>query len=55
MNRLNDSGKLFLSNTVLQGRFALRIAIGNIRTDERAVEAAWREIVEQAARITPEK
>jgi aromatic-L-amino-acid decarboxylase len=51
MNRLNDSGKLFLSNTVLNGKFALRIAIGNIRTDERAVREAWREIVEQAGRL----
>jgi len=50
MNRLNDSGKLFMSNTVLGGRFALRLAIGNIRSDERAVREAWGEIAGEAKR-----
>jgi hypothetical protein len=52
MNRLNESGKLFLSNTVLKGRVALRIAIGNIRTDERAVREGWGKITAMADRGT---
>jgi aromatic-L-amino-acid decarboxylase len=39
--RLNETGALFLSHTRLQGRFTLRIAINNIRTERRHVESAW--------------
>ena len=32
MERVNDSGEIFLSHTKLDGRFVLRLAIGNART-----------------------
>ena len=44
LTRLNTDGRMFLSHTRIDGRFALRIAIGNIRTERRHVEAAWAEI-----------
>ena len=41
MNRLNGSGEVFLSHTKVGGRFVLRVAIGNIRTERRHIEHAW--------------
>ena len=34
VNRVNDSGEAFLSGTRLEGRFVLRLAVGNARTTE---------------------
>jgi aromatic-L-amino-acid decarboxylase len=39
--RLNAAGPFFLSHTVLQGRYTLRVAIGNVRTTREHVEALW--------------
>jgi len=41
MRRANDSGEIFLSHTKLDGRFVLRLAIGNARTSEADVALAW--------------
>lgn len=41
LETVNDSGEIFLSHTRLRGRFALRIAIGNLRTTEKHVRRAW--------------
>ena len=41
MQRANDSGEIFLSHTKLNGRFVLRLAIGNARTSEADVALAW--------------
>ena len=41
MRRVNDSGEIFLSHTKLDGRFVLRLAIGNARTSEVDVALAW--------------
>ncbi len=41
MARLNATGEVFLSHTRLGGRFALRLALGNLRTELRHVERAW--------------
>ena len=38
---VNGAGPVFLSRTRLEGRMALRIAIGNIRTTRKDVETAW--------------
>jgi len=48
MQKLNSSGKLFLSHTKLNGRFAIRMCIGQTYTDEEHVRAAWREIQQHA-------
>jgi aromatic-L-amino-acid decarboxylase len=47
LERVNSSGEVFLSHTQLDGRFVLRLAIGNLRTEERHVSRAW-ELVREA-------
>jgi aromatic-L-amino-acid decarboxylase len=41
VERVNRSGELFLSHTRLDGRYVLRLAIGNERTTENDVRRAW--------------
>jgi len=38
---INSSGKAFLSHTVLNGKYTLRFAIGNIKTTSADVEETW--------------
>jgi aromatic-L-amino-acid decarboxylase len=40
-----------LSHTRLDGRFALRLAVGHIRTTERHVARAWELLQEQLTAI----
>jgi aromatic-L-amino-acid decarboxylase len=49
MNRLNDSGEIFLSHTKVDGRFTLRLVVGNVRSERRHVERAW-ELLRSTAR-----
>jgi aromatic-L-amino-acid/L-tryptophan decarboxylase len=49
LERVNESGEVFLSHTRVRGRYALRLAIGNLRTRETHVRRAW-ELVTEAAR-----
>ena len=44
MHAVNSGGDVFLSHTKLHDRFALRLAIGNIRTEERHVALAWQRL-----------
>lgn len=48
LDSVNSSGDVFLSHTKLDGRFVLRLAIGNIKTTERHVARAW-ELLNSAA------
>jgi aromatic-L-amino-acid decarboxylase len=41
LERVNASGDAYLSHTKLLGRTVLRLAVGNIRTQERHVRRAW--------------
>ncbi|HJU73886.1 MAG TPA: pyridoxal-dependent decarboxylase [Gemmatimonadaceae bacterium] len=41
LDRVNASGRVFLSHTKLNGRFTLRLAIGNLRTEREHVTVAW--------------
>jgi aromatic-L-amino-acid decarboxylase len=41
LDAVNASGEVFLSHTRLDGRFALRLAIGNLATQESHVRRAW--------------
>lgn len=41
LERANRSGEIFLSHTRLDGRYVLRLAIGNARTTESDVRRAW--------------
>ena len=50
MDRVNDSGALFLTHTRLNDRLTLRLCIGQTQTELRHVEAAWSRISEAAQR-----
>ncbi len=52
LDSVNRSGKLYLTHTLLDGRFTLRLCIGQTKTQERHVLQAWRAI-EEAARELP--
>jgi aromatic-L-amino-acid decarboxylase len=44
LERANASGELFISHTRLNGRYVLRLAVGNERTTDDDVERAWNAI-----------
>jgi aromatic-L-amino-acid decarboxylase len=48
IERVNASGKIFISHTNLAGKIVLRVAIGNLGTRQEDVRSAW-EIIQQAA------
>jgi aromatic-L-amino-acid decarboxylase len=41
MNAINAKGRFFLSHTKLKGKFAMRVAIGNLRTTEKDIRDLW--------------
>jgi aromatic-L-amino-acid/L-tryptophan decarboxylase len=51
MDTVNRSGEAFLSHTRLDGRFTIRVAIGNPRTQGRHVERVWELLREAAATV----
>lgn len=44
MERVNAGGKAYLSHTKIDGRYMLRLAIGNIRTGREHITLAWSEL-----------
>ena len=48
MERVNASGRMYLTHTVVNGAVTLRLAIGSPQTERRHVDAAWAEL-QQAA------
>lgn len=50
MDAVNRTGEIFLSHTRLDGRFAIRLAVGNVRTEERHVARAWELLRREADR-----
>lgn len=48
---INGTGRFFISQTVLKGRYAARVAIGNLATEREDVEALWAEIRRVAATV----
>ncbi len=51
LERVNASGRAFLSHTVLRQGYAIRVAIGNIRTAERHVAGLWDALREARAAV----
>ncbi|HXJ92264.1 MAG TPA: aminotransferase class V-fold PLP-dependent enzyme [Terriglobia bacterium] len=51
LERLNQSGDLYLTHTRLDGRFTLRLSVGQTHTELRHVERAWKRIREEAASL----
>ena len=48
LTRLNNSGKLYLTHTMLDGKYTLRFCVGQTNTQRRHVENAWKEIQKHA-------
>jgi aromatic-L-amino-acid decarboxylase len=48
--RVNASGEMFITHTKLDGRYVLRLAIGNARTTEDDVRRAWEVLNREAER-----
>jgi aromatic-L-amino-acid/L-tryptophan decarboxylase len=52
MDSLNRSGEMYLTHAKLQGRFTLRLCVGQTNTTERHVRNAWKRIQEAATTET---
>src|SRR5690606_9960617 len=52
MDRLNQSGELYLTHTKLDGKLTLRLVVGQTNTRAEHVAAAWARIQAAAAAIT---
>lgn len=50
MDAVNRSGEIFVSHTRVNGRFAIRLAIGNLHTAEAHVARAWQLLQEHSSR-----
>ena len=51
LRAVNATGEVFLSHTRLHGRFAIRVAIGSLHTEERDVARAWELLRREAAAL----
>jgi aromatic-L-amino-acid decarboxylase len=49
LENLNQTGKLYLTHTMLAGRYTLRFCVGQSHTEARHVREAW-ELIERVAR-----
>jgi aromatic-L-amino-acid decarboxylase len=54
LEQLNGSGEIFLSHTRLNGRYTLRLAIGNLHTTESHISRAWALIRRLSAELQSE-
>jgi aromatic-L-amino-acid/L-tryptophan decarboxylase len=51
LERVNDTGEVFLSHTRFADRYQLRLAVGNFRTTEEDVRLAWDVLRREASRL----
>jgi aromatic-L-amino-acid decarboxylase len=51
LDKLNQSGDLYLTHTKLSGRLVLRLCVGQTQTELRHVENAWRRIRQDTAEL----
>ena len=51
MDAVNAGGRAFLSHAIVRGRFALRLAIGNLKTTEKHLGETWELLRREAARV----
>jgi len=54
LNNVNATGRIFIVNTKLNGKFTLRMVSSGLRTEERHVKLAWDVIVEEFNKIMRE-
>jgi aromatic-L-amino-acid decarboxylase len=53
LQKINETGKLFLSHTKLNGKFVIRLTISGIRTEERHMSEAWKLIQRKLEELLP--
>jgi aromatic-L-amino-acid decarboxylase len=53
LERLNQSGRLYVTQTRLDGRYVLRFCVGVPQTEAHHVHQAWQQIQAEAARLSP--
>ena len=53
LERVNAGGGAFLTHTVVDGRYAIRVAIGAVTTGEEHVAALWEQLRAAAAEVRP--
>lgn len=51
LEAINETHEVFLSHTKLRNQYVLRLAIGNLRTEERHVRRAWEIIQEKLKKV----
>jgi len=51
LEAVNSTGEMFISHTRLNGRYALRLAIGNLQTTEAHIARAWDLLREHTSRL----
>jgi aromatic-L-amino-acid decarboxylase len=52
MDALTRTGEVFVSHTRLNGRFAIRVALANLRTQDTDVDRVWEIVRREAAALT---
>ena len=55
ITQINKSGKMYLSHTVVEDKYAIRMVIGNTRVTKAHVDQSWKQISETAKKIKSEK
>lgn len=53
LQKVNESGKLYASHTVLNGTFTIRMVVGQRTTERRHIQAAWDLFESAALEIAP--
>ncbi|MCY3952979.1 MAG: pyridoxal-dependent decarboxylase [bacterium] len=51
LDAVNEAGRFYITHTVLDGQYTLRLSVGTVATRAHHVEAAWEAITEAAARL----
>ena len=54
LQHLNDSGRIYLTQTRVRGTYAIRFSIGQTETAERHVRAAWDLVRAEAHKLAAE-
>jgi aromatic-L-amino-acid decarboxylase len=55
LDRLNTSGKLYLTHTKLRGVYTLRFSIGQTEVQTKHVQNAWKQIVTISSQLKSDK
>jgi aromatic-L-amino-acid decarboxylase len=55
MHSINDSGKMYITHTKLNGKFALRLVAGQTNLQERHMEEAWAIILNATSKINQQQ